>query len=299
MPSNEQRRQAAKRKLERQLTRRAVRQKRRRQITVLATVVGTLVVVGGVYLLATQTGSSTDASASTSNSAAADQTDKPASIPTEIAAAPKRPTPLASTVACDYPATPQEPAAKPVQAPPKDNISAQGTVQATLGTSVGDLKLTLDRALAPCTVNNFVSLAKQGYFNDTTCHRMTTGQGLQVLQCGDPTAKGSGGPGYSFADEVFPELKYGRGTLAMANAGKGQNNAGTNGSQFFIVYGDGSGLTPNYTVFGSIDADSLKLVDKVANNGVVRGTNPQDGSPTPGDGKPKTPVDIKTATIAN
>jgi peptidyl-prolyl cis-trans isomerase B (cyclophilin B) len=112
------------------------------------------------------------------------------------------------------------------------------------------------------------------------------GAGLQVLQCGDPSGSGSGGPGYSFNDEVYPQLKYGRGTLAMANAGPN-----TNGSQFFIVYGDASALTPAYTAFGTVDATSLKAIDKVANAGVI-----PEGGPT--DGKPATPVNIKTATAA-
>ena len=99
-------------------------------------------------------------------------------------------------------------------------------------------------------MKSFLSLVGQKYFDNTTCHRLTVGAGLQVLQCGDPSGTGSGGPGYSFNDEVFPELKYGRGTLAMANSG-----ANTNGSQFFIVYGDGSGLDPAYTAFGTVDAE--------------------------------------------
>jgi peptidyl-prolyl cis-trans isomerase B (cyclophilin B) len=137
-------------------------------------------------------------------------------------------------------------------------------------------------------VNSFVSLVNQKYFDNTVCHRLTVGEGLQVLQCGDPSASGSGGPGYSFKDEVFPELKYGRGTLAMANSGPN-----TNGSQFFIVYGDGSGLDPAYTAFGTLDATGLKAVDKVANAGVIPSETGQGG---PGDGKPATEVKITAAT---
>ena len=123
---------------------------------------------------------------------------------------------------------------------------ATGTVGVTLGTSIGDLKFNLDRSLAPCTVNNFINLAKQKYFDNTTCHRLVV-TGIQVLQCGDPGGNGMGGPGYSFKDEVYPELTYGRGVLAMANSGPD-----TNGSQFFIVYGDGANLKPAYTVFGTV-----------------------------------------------
>ena len=112
-------------------------------------------------------------------------------------------------------------------------------------TNQGNIGLQLDNAKSPCTVNSFASLAQQGYFNDTPCHRLTTSEGLSVLQCGDPTGQGSGGPGYEFANEYptnqfqpdDPQLQnpvmYPRGTLAMANAGPG-----TNGSQFFLVYKD-------------------------------------------------------------
>jgi peptidyl-prolyl cis-trans isomerase B (cyclophilin B) len=137
-------------------------------------------------------------------------------------------------------------------------------------------------------VKSFLSLVGQKYFDNTTCHRLTVGAGLQVLQCGDPSGSGSGGPGYSFNDEVYPQLKYGRGILAMANSG-----ANTNGSQFFIVYGDASALSPAYTAFGTVDEAGLKAIDKVANAGVIPG--PQGG---PTDGRPYIPVNIKTATAA-
>ncbi|MGQ0837453.1 peptidylprolyl isomerase [Actinokineospora sp.] len=210
--------------------------------------------------------------------------DVPARIPTEQAPAPMRPTPLPATATCAYPAS-AKPAAKPAQAPPTADVSAEGTVGATIRFAAGAVEITLDRALAPCTVNSFVSLAKQDYFDDTGCHRLTTNAGLQVLQCGDPTGTGTGGPGYSFEDEVFPELKYGRGMLAMANAGKG-----TNGSQFFVVYGDAE-IPPNYTVFGTLDADDMTTIDKIAK----AGTTSQNG---PGDGEPANPVKITDVTIA-
>jgi peptidyl-prolyl cis-trans isomerase B (cyclophilin B) len=284
VPTNEQRREQAKRKLERQLVRRAERQKRRRITAVALTSVAVLVVAGGAYFLATRDWGSSDAEAAASTTTEPSEVvDKPVSIPTEIAAMPKRPTPLASPASCEYPAG-AEPASKQVNAPAAGEVPAEGTVGVTLGTSVGDLKFTLDRALAPCAVNSFVSLAQQNYFNDTSCHRLTTSEGLQVLQCGDPTAQGSGGPGYSFKDEVFPELTYGRGMLAMANSGPD-----TNGSQFFIVYGNAQ-LPASYTVFGSVDPESLKLVDEVANAGTIRATQE-------GDGSPKTPVEITSASV--
>ena len=286
--SNQQRRAAAKRKLERQLANRAERTRQRRKIGVISTVVGVVVVVVGIYLVVNL--SSGDGSAAPASSSAAPTSsqapDKPASIPAKRVAEPKRPTPLPATVSCEYKKD-STGAAKPATLPNGKNVSAKGTTTAGMATSIGELKLTLDRALAPCAVNNFLSLAKQSYFDNTPCHRMTTGAGLQVLQCGDPTGQGTGGPGYTFKDEVFPQLKYGRGILAMANSG-----ANTNGSQFFIVYGDGSGLQPSYTVFGSIDDASLKRIDAVAKAGVT----PTNG---PGDGAPVTPVNITGVTVAN
>jgi peptidyl-prolyl cis-trans isomerase B (cyclophilin B) len=167
-------------------------------------------------------------------------------------------------------------------------------------TSIGDLALTLDAAKAPCTVNSFVSLAKQGFFDKTSCHRLTT-QGIKVLQCGDPTGSGSGGPGYTFADELrgaqalVTDQKlsaqagqtiktYPAGTVAMANAG-----ANTNGSQFFLVYAD-SPLPPAYSVFGTIGPNGVKDIAQAAKAGT-------DNSNGPGDGHPKTAVDITSVSV--
>jgi peptidyl-prolyl cis-trans isomerase B (cyclophilin B) len=169
-------------------------------------------------------------------------------------------------VTCDYPADHQIPAAKEVD-PPSSTPTVGGDVPATLVTSLGDLKITLDAANAPCTVNSFVSLATQGYYDQSPCHRLTTleDSGIAVLQCGDPSGSGSGGPGYTFADETKGDETYGPGVLAMANRGPD-----TNGSQFFIVYGD-SPLPPDYTVFGTVDADSLEPIQDLAAQGTVPG----------------------------
>lgn len=158
-------------------------------------------------------------------------------------------------------------------------------------TNQGPIGLVLDRAEAPCTVNSFESLASQGYFDDTNCHRLTTSAGLEVLQCGDPSGTGTRGPGYEFGNEYpttafepdDPALSmpvvYPRGTVAMANAG-----ADTNGSQFFLVYAD-SALPPQYTVFGTISDEGLATLDGIAAAGVSGGLN---------DGPPAAPVTIDT-----
>ncbi len=137
--------------------------------------------------------------------------------------------------------------------------------------SAGDINVDLDAGATPCTVNSFLSLAEQGYFDGTDCHRLTT-QGIWVLQCGDPTGTGSGGPGYAFDDELTGAETYPAGTLAMANAGPG-----TNGSQFFLVYEDSLGLPPDYTVFGTISPEGLKVVQEIGAKGTADGA--PDGAP--------------------
>jgi peptidyl-prolyl cis-trans isomerase B (cyclophilin B) len=164
--------------------------------------------------------------------------------------------------------------------PPPAQATASGDVAVTISTSAGDIGATLDGAAAPCTVNSFLSLADQGYYDDTSCHRLTTA-GIYVLQCGDPSGSGAGGPGYSFPDELTGKEQYGAGTLAMANAGPD-----TNGSQFFMVYDD-TQLPPSYTVFGSIDEAGLKVLADVAAKGTAN------GSP---DGPPKENVQIESVT---
>jgi peptidyl-prolyl cis-trans isomerase B (cyclophilin B) len=183
-----------------------------------------------------------------------------------------------STTTCDYPAAGS--AVKEVE-PPSTKAPDTGDVTLTIGTTVGDLKATLGRDATPCTVNSFVSLADQGYFDDVACHRLTT-SGIFVLQCGDPSGTGGGGPGYSFADELDGTETYEAGTLAMANAGPD-----TNGSQFFIVYADSS-LPPAYTVFGHVDDAAVKTVEAVAKKGVAGGG---------GDGAPKEDVTITSVTV--
>jgi peptidyl-prolyl cis-trans isomerase B (cyclophilin B) len=184
-------------------------------------------------------------------------------------------------VSCDYPSDPAG-SAKEVDPPPA-STTLTGEVTATMATSIGDLGLALDADNAPCTVNSFVSLADQGYFDDTSCHRLTTA-GILVLQCGDPTGTGTGGPGYSFPDELSGDETYPAGTLAMANAGPD-----TNGSQFFIVYGE-TPLPPSYTVFGTVDDAGIKAVEKAAKAGT-------DNANGQGDGHPTTPVDITSVTV--
>jgi peptidyl-prolyl cis-trans isomerase B (cyclophilin B) len=179
---------------------------------------------------------------------------------------------------CEY--TAGGPAARDVEAPSTEP-SVEGEVSATLQTSAGEIAMTLDADTTPCTVGSFVSLSEQGYYTDTVCHRLTT-SGIYVLQCGDPSGTGMGGPGYSYADELDGAETYPAGTVAMANAGPD-----TNGSQFFLVYED-TELPPSYTVFGQMDADGLAVVQEIAALGAEGGT---------ADGPPATPVTITGVTL--
>jgi cyclophilin family peptidyl-prolyl cis-trans isomerase len=130
---------------------------------------------------------------------------------------------------------------------------------AVLTTNKGELTIQLDPLGAPLTVNNFVSLARSRYYDNLTCHRIIPGF---VVQCGDPTGVGTGGPGYKFVDELPRAGQYKIGSIAMANAGPN-----TNGSQFFIITGQsGVDLPPNYTLFGQVTAGTnttLKALDAV------------------------------------
>ncbi|HEX2213487.1 MAG TPA: peptidylprolyl isomerase [Mycobacterium sp.] len=288
MPTNEQRRATAKRKLERQLERRAEKARKRRLYTIIGSVAGALVVVAAVVatiVLTNKDGDSQNA-ASTSTSATSTAPSAPGALPAFAA-------PAGLGENCQYPAS-AEKASKEVDAPRAGKVPTDpAEVSVSMSTDQGNLGLMLDNAKAPCTVNSFASLAQQGYFNDTPCHRLTTAESLSVLQCGDPTGKGTGGPGYSFANEyptnqyqpddpkLLEPVTYPRGTIAMANAGPN-----TNGSQFFIVHKDYP-LPKNYTIFGKLTG-GLDTLDKIAAAGVAGGGD---------DGPPATPVKVKSILL--
>ena len=186
------------------------------------------------------------------------------------------------TTTCDYPEDGQE-AAREVEVPDSE-AQAEGTVEATITTNFGDIGLTLDAASAPCTVNSFVSLADQGFYDKTPCPRIGDMEGFGILQCGDPTGTGAGGAGYSFADELSGDETYPAGTLAMANAGPD-----TNGSQFFLVFRD-SQFPPSYNVFGTIDDAGLEVLTKIAAEG-------NDNANPAGGGAPNKDVTIEKVTV--
>jgi peptidyl-prolyl cis-trans isomerase B (cyclophilin B) len=192
---------------------------------------------------------------------------------------------------CEYVEKPAEPA--PAGLPPDQDTDA---TTVTFQTSQGDLPIALADDV-PCTVRSFVHLAENGFYNGTKCHRLTAAAGLKVLQCGDPKGDGTGGPGYTVPDELPTDLPpapggngqelvtYPKGTVAMANAGPD-----TGGSQFFFVYGDCT-LPPDYTVFGTIGATGLTVLDKIAKGGITAVNSPEDGTP-------KLPVNVESVTVS-
>lgn len=166
----------------------------------------------------------------------------------------------ATGASCEYPVSGQP--ARTVDPPSTTNVARTGTASVTLKLDGKPVTITMDRSKTPCTVNSFESLAKQGWYTNTKCHRLVD-QGIFILQCGDPTGTGRGGPGYSFADELTGSETYPKGTVAMANAGPN-----TNGSQVFLVWED-TQLDPSYTVFGQMDAASTDAVAAIAAQGVA------------------------------
>jgi cytoskeletal protein RodZ len=206
VPTNKQRREAAQRHLQRQLERRAeLARKRRRNLGILATAIAVVVVVGAALLI-------TGVFQSDDPEASAD--------PTPSSSAVAATTNADGTVSCTY--TPDEsgnPSLKDVGTPPTPEATpTQGTSTLLMSTTQGDLTLTLDRAAAPCAAASFTYLAQQQFFDGSPCHREVNQPTFGVLQCGDPTGSGSGGPTYKYAEEVTPETSYPRGTIAMAKS---------------------------------------------------------------------------------
>lgn len=248
---------------ERQVERRARSRQRRQRLLVVTTVVAVLAVVGGVFWL----------SAAGENEPATSAAEQPTTEPSAAASDPadaQNPCPAPTATA---PADPVELDAAP------DPALAQGRAwTATIATSCGEISVELLGEQAPQAVASFLQLAREDFFVNTPCHRVTT-EGIFVLQCGDPTGTGTGGPGYEFgpvenapADDAYPA-----GTLAMARRG---GDAASQGSQFFLVYEDStipSDAAGGYTVFGRV-TEGLDVVQQVAEGGVTGGGS--DGQPT-------------------
>jgi peptidyl-prolyl cis-trans isomerase B (cyclophilin B) len=269
-------RELERQRYQRRMARRVEHDHRIRQwsISALAGIVVLGLALGGYFLFSG--GSKTPAAASATHTPAAS---------TSPSAAPSASSTAAAAVTepahkCSYISSP--PAARKVGMPPT-TPDWKATYQATIHTNRGNIVINLLNSKATCTVNSFVYLASKNYFSNTHCHRLVT-IGIFVLQCGDPTGTGSGGPGYKFDDENLAGAKYTAGTVAMANSG-----ANTNGSQFFLVYKNSLTLPPSYTPFGTI-VSGLNIVQNVAKAG-------SDNSNAKGDGHPKEKVEIESVTI--
>jgi len=271
-------RQLARQRYERQQARRAASRTRKRhwkQVT--ASVMAVLLVIGGVAGLALLMGdddkSTVGAEPSTSPSATASDTASASTSPSSAAAG-----------ACAYAPAEGEPA-KDVGTPTYQAAVAKKPFTATLKTNQGDVVVKMATTKAPRTTNSFRFLASKKYYDGTSCHRLTT-ENLFVLQCGDPTGTGGGGPGYQFGVENAPKTgTFPAGSIAMART----SDPNTNGSQFFIVYKDTQLPTEGggYSIFGTV-TKGLDVVEKVATAGVEGGTS---------DGKPAQPVTIESVQI--
>ncbi|MFE4700048.1 peptidylprolyl isomerase [Streptomyces sp. NPDC056738] len=269
MVSQEQRRrQLAREKFLRQQQRRtSARRRTQTRNAVIAAVVGVLV-AGGATAYATGLFKSDDKKASAAGAT-------PSATPPS-----KAPDP------CEKPA---EGKVKSLtwKKEPAVTIDTSAAYSMKMATTCGDIDIALKASAAPHTVNSFAFLAGKGYFDHTKCHRLTT-NGIYVLQCGDPTAQGSGGPGYTIPDENLKDktLKgnvYPAGTIAMANTGQKH----TGGSQFFLVYQD-SQLPPSYTPFGTISKSGMTVLKKIAAAGESTGQ---------GDGAPNATVVVNKLTV--
>jgi peptidyl-prolyl cis-trans isomerase B (cyclophilin B) len=290
VPNSKQRRDQARRHLERQLVRRQQRDVRRRKLNLIGTVVGVLVlfavVITTVVMLSHDNKSSTadpGASNSTSASPSASGSPLPSRAPSPIAARAAKKT----SGPCKY----AEDATKltggnlfDVGLPPDPKPTPTGNSTAVFDTNQGVITVTLDGASAPCNVQSIKYLISKKYYDNTACPR-SVNSGIFVVQCGDPSGTTSGGPTYTTKDENLTKVSYTEGTLAMANAGPN-----TNGSQFFFITKDSNGsLGKNYSVIGHVSG-GLDILKKVATGG-------DDGSNQAGGGKPNVPLYFKTVTL--
>lgn len=261
MSSKQQQREYARRRYEKwQAHQQEVRARERRRAVIIGSVLGVLLLAGVVWLVIDATSDDAPEAADTPTAEATE----PGSDET------------------------QTPAPEQTNGPevPDPAIAEGRTWTARVSTSAGDLVLELDGAKAPQAVASFVSLAGEGFFAGTSCHRLTT-SGIFVLQCGDPTGTGTGGPDYRFGPiENAPEDGvYPAGTLAMARVG---GDAYSNGSQFFLVYEDSTipaDAAGGYTVFGRV-LEGMDVLAAVAEAGVVEGSE-----------QPVTPVTIEGVEV--
>jgi cyclophilin family peptidyl-prolyl cis-trans isomerase len=282
MPSKSRQRHLAKGAERRRLERERAARRRTIALSVGGAIAGILIIALGVTLL-NRNDASTTAGTSLTPSASATTTPTPNKPPKQTGTVTAQAKP-ANTVACgaSVPADASTPKPQFDHAPsPGDVLDKNTEYTAILHTSCGDVTIALDPTAAPQTVASFVFLAEQKFFDGTFFHRVV--DSIDVVQGGDPTGTGSGGPGYSIPDELKGGEHYATGTVAMANAGPN-----TGGSQFFLITGPGGAnldSNPNYTIFGHI-TDGLDVAKQI--NGFM---------PKSGDGQPTQAVYIDSVTI--
>ncbi|MGW1061300.1 peptidylprolyl isomerase [Micromonospora rubida] len=271
--TKERQRAAAKARLQRNMAAQATRARKRRQTqAIVGAGAALLLVVAGTVWLATTIGGDDDK---------------------------KQETAASGLVQCAFTEIPKESQTKEIKdvGLPQGQQASTGVQTLTMDTNLGPITAKVDRAASPCTAASFTHLASKNFFDNSKCHRLVT-EGIQVLQCGDPSATGkgwrdtdgTGGPAYKLTEENLPTDKrpaYPKGVIAMANSGQ----PGSTGSQFFIVYGD-SQLDPNYTVLGTITG-GMDIVEAVAKAGDDKAFAQQAGG-----GHPKKEVVIKKLTMS-
>jgi peptidyl-prolyl cis-trans isomerase B (cyclophilin B) len=303
VPTNKQRRESARRHLERQLQRRQEREARQKKITLYASIGGTIVLIAAIVLTLVLLNSGSDKKKST---AAASSSPTTTASPSATSASPKSKvshTPLPSRAPskaaavrdmitsgpCGYKQTAAAVKANPnlfnVGIPPDPKPTPTKDHTVVFETNRGNITAVLDGTSAPCNVQSLVYLVQKHFFDNTACPR-SVNSGIFVVQCGDPSATTSGGPSYTVKDENLTKASYPAGAIAMANSG-----ANTNGSQFFFITKDSNGaLGKNYTVVGHI-TKGLNIVQDVAQGG-------DDGSNQAGGGRPNLDLIFKKVVLA-
>jgi cyclophilin family peptidyl-prolyl cis-trans isomerase len=283
VPKRTRNRQLARQHERRQAERR--QQQRKRQVTTIVVALAIALVGGGIAFAAFSSGGDNTTAASGATGSTTQPTTGPSgATPNHNTVTPQ---PGPAEVACGAKAPKDALTPKPQFSAPKQVVKPGKTYTAELETSCGTIVIELLADQAPQTVNSFVFLAQQGYFDGQRFHRLDTS--IDVIQGGDPTGTGSGGPGYSIPDELTGNESYGPGTLAMANGGPD-----TGGSQFFLITGDaGHNLdaNPAYTIFGSV-VEGLDVAKRIQELPI------QDPSAGIGAGQqPKQSVYIEKVTI--
>jgi peptidyl-prolyl cis-trans isomerase B (cyclophilin B) len=279
VPTNKQRREAARRHLERQLQRRQEREAARRRFNLIASIVGTLVVIAGIVVAVVFLG---------------DGKKTPAAAASDTAGSSPTPTPTSTFVGqktsgpCGYATADASanPDLKDVGMPPDPDPTPTATVDVEFTTNRGTIDATLDGKNAPCTVQALSYLIQQGFYDNTPCPRVVN-SGIFVVQCGSGGDTTAGGPTFTIPDENLDKADYSAGAIAMANTGAPDSGS----SQFFFITKDSSaGLTKSYTVVGQV-TKGLDILQQVAEGG-------DDGSSgSVGGGKPKLDLTFQSVKI--